>query len=40
MHRIFLTDVGGGGEGVELERKREKTVKFPKNDGVTERFME
>ena len=38
MHRIFLTDVGGG--GVELERKRKKAVKFPINEGVTERFIE
>ena len=38
MHKKFLTDVGGG--GVELERKRKKTVKFPKNEGVTKRFME
>ena len=37
MHRIFLTDAGGGGG--ELERKRKKTVKFPLNEGVTEQFM-
>lgn len=38
MRKKDLTDAGGG--GVELERKRKKAVKFPINEGVTERFME